>query len=420
MRHSIVSQRFFCFTFSNLFLSNLSLEITTYSHPLHVRSVQLGDQSVMQQAGDAGIAIIILVGFIFIPTSFVFYIVRERMCEEKHLQWTFGVGPTLYWFSSLIWDLAVLVVAILLASAIIAFFRLPIYMARLNLPAILSLLFFFGWAMINLVYLMEKLFTEPSIAFMVIYCLSLFVGIHTMVTRLMIDVFKLVEVTPTLYQLFEQVAVILPPYLLLSGIVDVHRNQLFADIFSLFDQDVYVNPFSMELLGKHFSVFAIEGAVLFLLNLALECGFFSQVKSIFFGRSQRSKLLVALNSASENAAIEKSEDSDVAEERRRVNQTFGHHSNEQTEGRSSQVSSNASPNTRRNCSPCSSDSSCSANNSNHHSSVNSAGNSSSSDILRVFSVTKVFESIFGYKRAVNDVTFSVPRGEVRFHQLLFS
>ena len=361
----------------------------------------------MQQAGDAGIAIIILVGFIFIPTSFVFYIVRERMCEEKHLQWTFGVGPSLYWFSSLLWDLAVLVVAIFLASAIIAFFRLPIYMARLNLPAILSLLFFFGWAMINLVYLMEKLFTEPSIAFMVIYCLALFVGIHTMVMRLMIDVFKLVEVTPTLYRLFEQVAVILPPYLLLSGIVDVHRNQLFADIFSLFDQDVYVNPFSMELLGKHFSVFAIEGAVLFFLNLALECGLFSSVKALFFARSRRLKLLVALNSASENAAIEKSEDGDVADERRRVSRTFGQQS-EQSEGRSSSsTSSNTSnSNSGRNGSPCSSDSNGS------DLSATASNNSSSSDILRVFSVTKVFESIFGYKRAVNDVTFSVPRGEV--------
>ncbi|OTF70083.1 hypothetical protein BLA29_001894, partial [Euroglyphus maynei] len=32
---------------------NSSYRITTYSHPLHVRSNQLGDQSVMQQAGDA-------------------------------------------------------------------------------------------------------------------------------------------------------------------------------------------------------------------------------------------------------------------------------------------------------------------------------------------------------------------------------
>ena len=70
--------------------------ITTYSHPFHMRSAQLGDQSLMQRAADAGIALIILVGFVFIPTSFVFYIVRERTHEEKQLQRIFGIGTFLY------------------------------------------------------------------------------------------------------------------------------------------------------------------------------------------------------------------------------------------------------------------------------------------------------------------------------------
>ena len=353
---------------------------------MHVRSSQLGDQSVMQQAGDAGIAIIILVGFIFIPSSFVFYIVRERIFEEKHLQRTFGVGPCLYWMSSLLWDVTVLLVAIVFASAIISFFRLPIYMSRLNLPAVFFLLLMFGWAMLNLVYLMEKMFTEPSIAFMVIYCLALFVGIHTMVMRLMIDVFKLVEITPILYQLFEKVAVIFPPYLLLSGIVDVHRNQLFSDIFSLFDQDIYVNPFKMEMLGKHFIIFAVEGIVLFILNLAIECGLLSKVSSIFFNGSRSQFLMVKSNDSI------KSEDSDVAEERRRVSNTFGL---QEYESRSSSASSYSN-----------------SSNSINSQTFNTTTTSTNSDILRVFGVSKLFESIFGYKRAVNNVTFSVPQGEV--------
>lgn len=344
----------------------------------------------MQQAGDAGIAIIILVGFIFIPTSFVFYIVRERLFEEKHLQRTFGVGPCLYWISALLWDVTVLIVAIILASAIIAFFRLPIYMSRLNLPAVLCLLFFFGWAMINLVYLAEKLFTEPSIAFMVLYCVALFVGIHTMVMRLMIDVFKLVDITPTLYQLFEKVAVIFPPYLLLIGIVDVHRNQLFADIFSLFDQDVYVNPFHMELIGKHYAVFAVEGCILFIINLCLECGLIAKVKSLFLSRSRSQ--LVGLNHSRE---VTMAEDNDVAEERRRVNLTFGVQEPESSGSSSVSQSSTAGY----------------SDSSSNNGSIKTSS-STKSDILRVFGVTKVFESIFGFRRAVSNVTFSVPRGEV--------
>lgn len=361
--------------------------ITTYSHPLHVRSNQLGDQSVMQQAGDAGIAIIILVGFIFIPTSFVFYIVRERVCEEKHLQRTFGVGPLLYWLSSLFWDVIILIIAIGFASAIISFFRLPIYMSRLNLPAILTLLFFFGWAMINLVYLMEKFFHEPSLAFMGIYCLALFIGIHTMVMRLMIDVFKLIVITPTIYELFEKIAIFFPPYLLLSGIVDVHRNQLFADIFVLFDQDTYVNPFSYEMLGKHFTIFAVQGIVFFIINLAIECDLISKINSLF-----KSKKLF-------NHDLDpQDEDNDVAEERRRVNMAFGL----PVPNLSSTNSCSSSGSMQKNSSECQSFSS---------SGSSSFGSTPSSDILRVFNVTKLFKNMLGYRSAVNNITFSVPRGE---------
>lgn len=349
----------------------------------------------MQQAGDAGIAIIILVGFIFIPTSFVFYIVRERLCEEKHLQRSFGVGPCLYWISSLFWDVSVLLISIAFASAIICFFRLPIYMARLNLPAILTLLFFFGWAMINLVYLMEKLFNEPSLAFMGIYCLALFVGIHTMVMRLMIDVFKLVDITPTIYKIFEDVAVLFPPYLLLTGIVDVHRNQLFADIFTLFDQDTYVNPFSMEMLGRHFVIFTVEGCCFFLLNLIIECGVVKKLCMLFGVHSHRRKRLHSEQNS------HKDEDSDVAEERRRVHVSYG--LQEPAMSRSSASSpSNSSRNTHLYGSESNSSSSSSL----------STTQSASSDILRVFSVTKIFKSMFGYKPAVNNITFAVPRGEV--------
>lgn len=181
---------------------------------------------------------------------------------------------------------------------------MPIYTARMNLPGVLVLLFLFGWAMTSVVYLMEKLFDEPSIAFMVLYCISLFAGIMTMVMRLLIDVFQLLTVSPAFKASFENVALIFPPYALMSGLVDITRNQLFYEIFTLFDQDVYVSPFSMELLGPHYMTLAIEGAVFFTLNLIIEvCS---------------NWCLTAKGKVSTSPYI--NEDNDVAEERRRVTQ----------------------------------------------------------------------------------------------------
>lgn len=281
-----------------------SYSIKAYSHPFHLRSSQVGDQTLMQRGGDAGIALIILVGFIFIPTSFIFYIVSERIHEEKQLQRIFGVGPLLYWMSSLMWDLISLVFAVLLSACVLAAFQMPIYTARLNLPAVLLLVFLFGWAMISSVYLLSRLFNEPSIAFMVVYSLALFIGINTMVVRLLIDVFELVSVSPVFKKIFEQTCQILPPYTLMSGLVDTTRNQLFSEIYALFEQDVYVSPFSMKLLGSHYITLAIEGAVLFLVHLIME----------LIGHWR-----VSCTKPAENMPIP-NEDTDVAEERLRVTQ----------------------------------------------------------------------------------------------------
>ena len=278
--------------------------IISYSHPLHLRSNQVGDQTFMQRGGDAGIALIILVGFIFIPTSFIFYTVSERVHEEKQLQRIFGVGQVLYWMSALIWDVFCLIIAVFLSGILILAFQMPIYTARMNLPAVLLLIFLFGWAMISLIYLVNRFFNEPSIAFMVMYSLALFVGINTMVVRLMIDVFELVQVSPIFKTVFENVCHVLPPFTLTSGLTDITRNQLFSEIYSLFDHDVYISPFSMELLGNHYITLAVEGCIFFLIHLLIEL---VSAWRISWTRSATS-------------AVIPDEDSDVAEERNRVTQ----------------------------------------------------------------------------------------------------
>lgn len=284
----------------------------------------------MQKAGDAGISLIILVGFVFIPTSFVFYLVKERKNEEKHMQRVFGVGTTLYWFVSVCWDMLIVLFSVLIAGAIIWSFQMPIYTTRLNFPAIVLLLLLFGWAMISVVYILEKFFDEPSIAFMVIYCLALFVGINTMVFRLLIDVFNLLQVSPTFKLTFERIALIFPPYALMSGLVDITKNHLLSDMFQLVNQDVYVNPFSFDLLASHYITLAVEGIVLFIINLFIELvrnGDLWFISKYCTSKVDTNELLNALDSEEENryAIYENGkvnlafeEDQDVFEERKRI------------------------------------------------------------------------------------------------------
>ncbi|XP_076323090.1 uncharacterized protein LOC143232010 isoform X1 [Tachypleus tridentatus] len=280
--------------------------ITVYNHPLHLTSAQLSRETLLQRVAEIGIALVFLLGFAFIPSSFVVYLVRERTQEEKRLQFVGGVGPTLYWLSSLIWDMFLVVIAVCLAAIIIVGFSLPVYVTKLNMPAVLLLLLLFGWAMTPLMYLLEKLFKEPSIAFMVLYCINIFIGINIMVSNLLLTIFEVDDVSDDVMETLRYIALLFPQYALIGGLVDLAKNHIQAEIFAMFGQDTYISPFSMELLGYHYIILAFEGLVFFILNLLLELRFFNCMKSLF--RFQHSK--------PRDPPL--TEDNDVAEERKRV------------------------------------------------------------------------------------------------------
>jgi membrane protein insertase Oxa1/YidC/SpoIIIJ len=59
----------------------------------------------IQKAADYGIAMTFLVAFTFIPCGLAIYIVNEHRNKEKQLQFLSGVGPVMYWVTSLVWDM---------------------------------------------------------------------------------------------------------------------------------------------------------------------------------------------------------------------------------------------------------------------------------------------------------------------------
>lgn len=121
----------------------------------------------MSRLADLGVALVILVGLGFIPASAVIYVVRERAQEEKTVQHCSGVGKPTYWVSVYLWDLLVLLTGIALCAVVIQIFAIQIYVGRSNFPAVILLLFLFGFASLPLTQIASHLFSEPSIAFMV-------------------------------------------------------------------------------------------------------------------------------------------------------------------------------------------------------------------------------------------------------------
>jgi ATP-binding cassette subfamily A (ABC1) protein 1 len=67
---------------------------------------------------------------------------------------------------------------------------------------------------------------------------------------------------------------IFPQYCLGRGLIDMTRNQLVADAFAVFGEDVFENPFNWDLVGKNMFCLGIQGVIFFAFTLGLEYGFF--------------------------------------------------------------------------------------------------------------------------------------------------
>ena len=146
-----------------------------------------------------------------------------------------------------------------------------------------------------------------------------------MVFRLLIDVFNLLQVSPVFKVTFDRVALLFPPFALMSGLVDVTKNHLLSEMFLLVGQDVYVNP--LELLGPHYLTLAVEGVLLFVVNLIIELVLNGDLwfMSRYCNKINTNELLSALDPEEsghyaslygQNQAFE--EDQDVFEERKRI------------------------------------------------------------------------------------------------------
>ena len=51
------------------------------------------------------IAVMVVIGFSFIPAGFMLFLVQERAIKAKHLQFVSGLNPLVYWISNIIWDM---------------------------------------------------------------------------------------------------------------------------------------------------------------------------------------------------------------------------------------------------------------------------------------------------------------------------
>ncbi|XP_054907006.1 phospholipid-transporting ATPase ABCA1-like isoform X1 [Poeciliopsis prolifica] len=274
--------------------------ISISNHPLNLTKEQLSSAAMATTSTDVVVSICVIFAMSFIPASFVLFLIQERVSKAKHLQFVSGVNPTIYWITNFVWDMCNYIVPCFIVIVIFLCFQQKAYVSPPNLPALILLLIFYGWAITPMMYPASFVFSVPSTAYVVLTCVNLFIGINGSVATFIMELIDDDNISRT-NDIVKQVLLIFPHFCLGRGLIDMAKNQAMATLFSNFGEDRFKDPLSWEMVGKNLLAMSIQGAVMFIITILIQYKFFCKPRLI---------------SAKQLATEE--EDVDVARERRRV------------------------------------------------------------------------------------------------------
>ncbi|CAK1588868.1 unnamed protein product [Parnassius mnemosyne] len=279
--------------------------ITTYTHPLKISKEQINKDTVYQHVADAGITGMLLIAYSLVSAGAAIYLVTARCSQEKRLQLLAGVSPALYWITALVWDMIIISINMLITMMVLQAFHFPVFITRNNLPAICVLILFYGYGCAGVVHVAEKLFSQASLANMVLFCANTFLGIFGIAILLILDIISESDATDNARWILHKVFMLSPQFALGDGLLEIAKNTINFQVLAQFGMDTYRDPLYGDLLVYHYLALVLVGTVLLLLNLAIEYDCFEVI-------------LVKFRSGTIEPLSESELDPEVLDERRRV------------------------------------------------------------------------------------------------------
>ena len=165
----------------------------------------------------------------FLAAGFVLLIIEEKSNKVKHLQLVCGLNRGIYWLSSATWDLCSYVLFMMAALLIYVAFQDPNLTSSVGLPSFFIILVSYGVAIVPWIYSLSFLFSSPSTAYIVLFCLNFFSGFALLIVDVVIAF--LTEAAETSYAL---VYLPFPSYCLGRGMLYLTLDRVFQELVATF------------------------------------------------------------------------------------------------------------------------------------------------------------------------------------------
>ncbi|CUF95885.1 ABC transporter, putative [Bodo saltans] len=184
-------------------------------------------------------AIFILIPFTFVPANYVCYIVKEKECKAKHLQWVAGSSMLAFWLSSLVWDLLTFLFTEALCMAVFFIFKRDEFIGdAMTAAATFTLFFMYGLASIPFSYVVSFAFKNSSTAQNITMMGNFFSGFLLVMAA---QILSVIETTKEINFWLCKFYRVVPAYALGEGIITLTGRGLASFVTG----DAEKNPFDM-------------------------------------------------------------------------------------------------------------------------------------------------------------------------------
>ncbi|XP_069920751.1 phospholipid-transporting ATPase ABCA3 isoform X10 [Oryctolagus cuniculus] len=304
-------------------LSGSAASITVFNKP---QPRYVSNSASNRRTSGIQIALNLFFGLSILISSFCLLTVTERITKAKHIQFLSGVYVFIFWFSSLIWDIAILFFACCLLLVVFLLAGLDLLISDYHFLDTMFIFMMFAWSVIPFIYLTCFLFSSGTSAYIKLFMFNQCMGFLGVLVDLLLNTLQ--GVNTTVKNLILNILLLLPIYNLGMSITKYYDFQENTHLCSssnnipkiincdeLAARDVFsVNE---NTIGRYIIAMAATGFAYFILILFMDTyawilrTFVTQY--IFFGIYKK------LNKGTVSRELSgESEDEDVEDERDRV------------------------------------------------------------------------------------------------------
>lgn len=155
------------------------MKLTVVNHPLPPTKADQLQSWMSIGVVQFNIAFNLVFAMAFLISSFIVFLVKERICKAKHLQLLGGVHPLNFWLATWIWDFFNYMITVVALMIVFVGFDVDHLVGKTHWFHTLLLFVCYGWASLPMIYVASFVMDTAAGGFVKLCIYNIFTGKDT-------------------------------------------------------------------------------------------------------------------------------------------------------------------------------------------------------------------------------------------------